>query len=173
MNQAYLRPPLPLYRVAAFLTLPLFLWLAYHVTVSRLGPLQTLYWSDYVRTTVPPIEMPTIGQSVKPKREYQVLLCTGPVGREIPVVVNGKPMPADVRLAAVPMSSDQYNPWLRANIYGGRVAIGFLAPPVMLSMVLVALLAGGGYRLDQKRHLKFREFPVSVRKAGRSAFFLS
>jgi hypothetical protein len=156
VNQAYLRPPLPLYRVAAFLTLPLLLWLAYQVTVSRLGPLQTLYWTDYLRTTVPSVEMPAIGPSVRPKREYQVLLCSGPVGREIPVVVNGKPMPVDVRLAAVPMSSDQYNPWLRANIYGGRVAIGFLAPPVMLSMVLVALLAGGGYRLDQKRHLKFR-----------------
>ena len=37
MNRAYLRPPLPLYRVAAVLTLPLVVWLSFHVMVAAWG----------------------------------------------------------------------------------------------------------------------------------------
>ena len=48
MNRAYLRPPLPLFRVAAGLTLPLMLWGGYEIAVSRLSPLQSLYWGDYL-----------------------------------------------------------------------------------------------------------------------------
>jgi hypothetical protein len=156
MNQAFLRPPLPLYRVAAFATLPLLLWLSCHIALSRLGPLQTLYWNDYVRTTLPVLEMPSFVPSVKAKREYQVLLCSGPLGREVPLKVDGQEIPSDARLAAVPMASAEFNPWLRQNIYGGRVAVGFLIIPVMLSMVFVALLAGVGFIYDQRRHVAFR-----------------
>ena len=156
MNSAYLRPPLPVFRVLAFCTLPLVLWLAVRVELSKLGPLQTLYWSDYLRSTIPSFELPQFGQATKAKAEYQVLLCTGAVGHEVPLTVNGRPMPEDMHLVTVPMTASQYNPWLRRNIYGGQVALGFLLVPVFVSAMLVALLAGGGFLLDQKRLLKFR-----------------
>lgn len=156
MNSAYLRPPLPIYRVLAFCTLPLLLWLAGNVALSRLGPLQTLYWGDYVRTTLPPFELPKFDPATTPQAEYQVLLCTGAAGHEVLLKVNGRPLPEDMHLAPVPMTASQYNPWLRRNIYGGRVAIGFVIAPIMFSVVFVALLAGGGFLLDQKRLLRFR-----------------
>jgi hypothetical protein len=84
------------------------------------------------------------------------LLCSGPLGREVPLKVDGQEIPSDARLAAVPMASAEFNPWLRQNIYGGRVAVGFLIIPVMLSMVFVALLAGVGFIYDQRRHVAFR-----------------
>jgi hypothetical protein len=83
MNRAYLRPPLPLYRVGALLSLPLVMWLAVHVALSRLGSLQNLYWSDYLQSTfVPSLDslLPAFGQQKSPKREYQLLLCVGPGG---------------------------------------------------------------------------------------------
>ena len=161
MNRAYLRPPLPLYRVAAFLSLPLVLWLAIHVMVAQLSSLQSLYWYDYLLTTFVPslssLQPPSLVQKTKPKREYQLLLCVGPEGHETPLTsktVNTRAL--DARLALVPMTKDQFNGWLRHNIYGGRVAMAFMLPPVMFSMVLVALLGGGAYFLDQERHLTFR-----------------
>ncbi|MDQ2843280.1 MAG: type IV secretion system DNA-binding domain-containing protein [Acidobacteriota bacterium] len=156
MNSAYLRPPIPVFRVLAFCTLPLLLWVAVHVEVGKLGPLQTLYWSDYLCSTVPSFELPQFGQASKAKTEYQVLLCTGAAGHEVPLTVNGRPLPEDMHLAPVPMTASQYNPWLRRNIYGGQVALGFLLVPFLVSAMFVALLAGGGFLVDQKRLLKFR-----------------
>jgi hypothetical protein len=157
MNQAFLRPPLPLFRVAAFATLPLFAWLGYTVALHRLGPLQRLYWSDYVTTTIPSVSMPSLpfGAAKLPRREYQVLACTG--SKDIPVTVRMVGVPAgSIHLAAVPMTRSEYHPWLARNIYGGRPAIGFLLVPLTVSFLGVALLAGVGWRLDQLRHLEFR-----------------
>jgi len=112
MNRAYLRPPLPLYRVAAVASLPLVMWGALHVSLSRLSPLQNLYWGDYLQTTfVPSLKLPTFGPTTQPKQEFQVLLCVGPKGAEVPLTKEleaaaGQP---DAHLAAVPMTSTSSN----------------------------------------------------------------
>ena len=153
MNRAYLRPPLPLYRVAALLTLPLIFWLAVHVGIGRLGPLQRLYWSDYLQTSVlPPIDLNSLllsfGQGGTPKHQFKLLVCSGPFGRERPVTVDGKGIPLDSRLAVVSMTDQQYNPWLSRSIYGGRPAVGFLVLPIFFGLLAVALLGGSAYVLD-------------------------
>ncbi len=159
MNQAFLRPPLPLFRIAAFAASPLLVWLSCYIALSRLGPLQTLYWSDYVRTSLPSTDMvPSFGAK-KEKREYQILLCSEPVGRKVPLIVDGRPIPNDARLAAIPMSTADFHTWLFHDIYGGRLAAGFLLIPVLVSMFLTSLLAGAGYLLDQQRRVAFRSTP--------------
>ena len=164
MNRAYLRPPLPLFRVAAVLTLPLMLWGGYEIAVFRLSPLQGLYWGDYLSATlIPSIPdlLPNFGPPAKAKQEFQVLLCVGPKGAEVPLTKQlesaaGQP---DAHLAAVPMTKDEFSLWLRKDIYGGRPAVSFLLPPILLSMLFVSLLAGAAYRLDQNRHVRFRDTP--------------
>ncbi len=83
----------------------------------------------------------------------EILLCVGPKGAEVPLTKQleraaGQP---DAHLAAVPMTRDEFAAWPRKDIYGGRLAVVYLLPPIMLSMVFVAMLAGGGYFLDQNR----------------------
>jgi hypothetical protein len=164
MNRAYLRPPLPLFRVAAVLTLPLMLWGGYEIALSRLSPLQKMYWGDYLSSTfVPslPDLFPTFGPTAKTKQQLQVLLCVGPNGAEMPITkkFEGAAAQPDAHLAAVPMSNEEFGKWLRKDIYVGRPVVVYLLPPIMLSMMFVAMLAGGAYFLDQERHLKFRQEP--------------
>jgi hypothetical protein len=164
MNRAYLRPPLPLFRIAAGLTLPLMLWGGYQIAVSRLSPLQKMYWVDYLSTTfVPSVPdlLPTFGPAAKTKQEFQVLLCVGPKGTEVPIPkqFEGAAAQPDAHLAAMPMTKDRFAAWLRRDIYGGSLAVVFLLPPVLFSMLFVSLLGGLGYRLDQHRHVQFREKP--------------
>ena len=116
MNRAYLRPPFPLFRIAAGLALPLMLWGGYEIAVSRLSPLQSVYWGDYLSGTfVPSVpELPSFGPSTK-KQEFQVLLCVGPKGAEVPITTRfeGATGQPDAHLAAVPMSKDEFAKWLR------------------------------------------------------------
>jgi hypothetical protein len=161
LNRAYLRPPLPLFRVWAALCLPLFLWLGIHIMVARLKPLQRLYWSDYLEATLVPslssLQLLTFGHAAKAAREYQLLLCVGTEGHETPLTSKAADSSLlDARLALVPMTKSHFHDWMLHDIYGGRVAAAYLLPPIMLSMLLVALLGGGAYFLDQERHLAFR-----------------
>ena len=164
MNRAYLRPPLPLFRVAAVLTLPLMLWGGYEIAVSRLSPLQSLYWEDYLSATlIPSIPdlLPNFGPPAKAKQESQLLLCVGPKGAEVPITKQFEfaASQSDAHLAAVAMSKDQFAKWLQKDIYGGRPAVAFFIPPVLGALVLLSLLGGLGYRLDQNRHVRFRDAP--------------
>ena len=162
MNRAYLRPPFPLFRIAAGLALPMMLWGGYEIAVSRLSSLQSLYWGDYLSSTFVPSmpELPSFGPSTK-KQEFQVLLCVGPKGAEVPITkqFEGAAAQSDANLAAVPMSKDEFAKWLRKDIYGGRLTALFVLPWSAGALFLCALLGGAGYRLDQNRHVKFREEP--------------
>lgn len=164
MNRAYLRPPLPLYRTAAALSLPLVVWLSFHVMVARLPPLEKLYWGDYLRTTFVLPKMPAFLAKPKAARaEYEVLLCYGTQGHLWPVTAKTLGLPAAaMHLTYVPMPHAKFNAWLRENIYGGRIPMNFFFAPFLASMIFVGLLAGAGYYLDQERHLAFRSHPRHI-----------
>lgn len=176
MNRAYLRPPFPLFEVAAALLSPLVIWAAVDFAVRHLPDLEQIYFWDYLKASAIP-ELPSLDllASKKAKAPHtEVLICYRIQGRNFPATGtldwNLHPQPAVVHI-----SRRAYSSWLRKNIYAGKLPIALLFWPVMIGTGLTSVVYGCAWRLDQERHLKFRANGrqlrgpklVSVREFGR------
>jgi hypothetical protein len=162
MNREFLRPPLPLYRTGAVLVLPIFVFLAYQVAVFTLSPLQRFYWTDYVKTTFAPL-VPTMpafpsfgGASQSPVQELAETETMLVDSDGLPVVSETENRARGIDVAKVAMKHAIYNAWLAKHVYHRRPVLGFLIIPEFVAAMLFVILAGVGYRLDQKRLVSFR-----------------
>ena len=161
MNRGYIRPPYPVYRIIAGVVGIGLVIGSFGVSLRRLGPLQHMYWGDYVMTTVPEIRLPSLGslggfaQVEKATTQKWLLLTCG----ELRVTVKNENLlsPKEMKLTEVEMSREQMHQWLRENIYGGRPAFGFFLFGVFVALLLTSGLQGIGWRLDLRRHMRFRE----------------
>jgi hypothetical protein len=176
-NRQYLRHPLPLFRVVAALCFPLLLWGGYRLSVSRLNPLQSLYWNDYVRTTLPDMHLLNpfgdfgnlLGGRTQhteaPKQDMQVMLsfsCNRGHDCLVTSSLIGKKLPG-LKMMLIPMQNEQFHTWMMLNIFGHRPAPWFCLLGVALALLVAPILLGIGYRLDQARGLSYRREELHIR----------
>jgi type IV secretory pathway TraG/TraD family ATPase VirD4 len=150
-----------LFQIGAACVAPVLIWVSLKAWSLRLPELQRLYLADYVRVSFPPdvsgirklLDFGSHGSAMK--SESQVLICYTMQGREVPAVA---PLRAKLQPhpAIVPLPRRMYSAWLRRNIYGGRLPVELLLPPLLLGVALSAGLWTGSWFLDQERHVKFR-----------------
>jgi hypothetical protein len=175
-NRQYLRNPYPLFRISAALCLPLLVWAGYQFSVWRLTPLQNLYWGEYVRTTLPDLHganpfaatMAILGPSShraeSPKQDVQVMLCYDRLGINTPVTsaLQGVSL-TGLRMEMVQMQDARFHEWLGQNVFGRRPATWFCLLGMGLALMMMPILFGVGYRLDQMRLLEYRREELHIR----------
>lgn len=175
MNRAFLRPPYPLFQlVAPLVAIPL-CWWTVSISIHRLPDTQQLYLGDYAKAQLP--ELPSfsfLGRQKSRPVTPRAIVCYRVGKQELPatgdLVWSEHPHTVMVR-----MSRSVYSVWLQKNIYGGMALIAVLFFPGVLAVLVLAVLYGVGWRLDQYRHLHFRASGrqlrgpklVSVREAHR------
>jgi hypothetical protein len=127
----------------------------------QLPALQCLYLTEYVRVSFLP-DLSAIRKLLDfgshrsvPKSESHVLICYTLQGREVPAIgpLHAKLQPHP---AIVPLPRRTYAAWLCRSIYGGRLPVELLLPPLLVGMALSAGLWIGAWFLDQERHVRFR-----------------
>jgi len=140
MNSAQLRPPQPVFKTLAVLIVPAVLfWTGPHVFRWFLTPLQSHYFREYVKASIP-----TFGHAPKDR---------------ILLVASGSELHAETK----PMGNLGYRKWLQENVYAGLPLTQFFRRALIVIGLVWAALFAWGVELDRKRHLKFRSEARHIR----------
>lgn len=157
MNRAYLRPPFALFQLVAAFISPLAVWAVAHIWMQRWPELQQVYFADYLKAQLPELPSFDLFAPKKPKAPHtEVMICYRMGGRDFPAT-GTLDWNLHPRAVEVQMSRPQFAAWLQRNIYDGKPPIALLFWPMMLGVLVASVVYGCAWRLDQQRHLEFRQ----------------
>lgn len=160
MNQSQLRPPKRVYQGAcAWLGIPAVLYLVFVLWwFPRLGELQRVYLTSYVKETVTPEFH--LGRGRHP--EDRTLYCAlDERGQESPAIEGMKDL-RGLHTVKFSMTGAEYQEWLQRFIYR-KTVWAFCLPPVLWSAEVLTVLFLLAWNLDRRRHFRFRSTPRHIR----------